>query len=79
MECAVCKGSGVENLYRCVGSYLTPDVIEVANLAGLYEAGSMPDPGGIYEQAAPYIDLVRLFEGERSKVVAEHQRSKAKK
>lgn len=80
--CKVCRGSGEEPVFQCPGSVCDGYTSEVMRAYQDYKNGIMPDEGGMYSQAAPFVDLVRVVEAEFAALQAEEQRiakSKSKK
>jgi len=74
LECVVCHGGGEEPVYQCPGTVCDATTGEVLRAYSDYKNGIMPDEGGMYAQAAPFVDLIRVVEAELAALQAEDQR-----
>jgi hypothetical protein len=69
---------GFFNYYRCPGSFASSWAVELISMHGLFESGQLPYEGGILDQPAKYIEVMRLI----GSLKLEHQKdleAKAKK
>lgn len=67
-NCPVCDGSGEEGIYRCAGSLMSGDIGDVMRAYSAYEAGHLPDDGGMQDQAAPFVDAVHAISSEIARI-----------
>lgn len=78
-DCPVCLGSGEERVFRCAGSLSDADTNEFLGLWGDYQQGILPDAGGMSDQAAPFVELVRVAEAERGAIMAEERKERERR
>ncbi len=77
MECPACDGEGCEECddgqYKVIGcpNAYCREVIPAVNMVDLFEKGLPPIAGGVLDQAAWFIDCVRVFANEESLARAE--------
>ena len=67
-HCACRETGGMVLMHRCPASMVTADVAELAGAASLVEAGILPGPGSLRDQAATFVDAFRLYTSERSRI-----------
>lgn len=73
-----CGGMGEVHVYRCPASQVTQDAAEVARAYAHYESsGVLPDPGGLWDQAASLIDAFDIIGAERA-LLEEERMSRAR-
>lgn len=78
-ECRVCGGGGEERVFQCPGSVCDSDTSIVMRAYQDYKNGILPDEGGMYAQAAPFVDLVRVVDAEIAALQAEEARNRKAK
>ena len=79
-ECDRCGGTGYVPLYRCPGSMTDgPTSRAVAAYMVLDRHGTWPSQGGSYDQAAAFVDMVRLVDSERATIDNERQEREERK
>jgi len=79
-DCEVCLGSGEERVYQCPGTLRSIHVNEALRAFASHDHGVLPDPGSLYEQSAPFVDVVGIISSESARLQRESMRhSRAKK
>lgn len=69
-ECQVCEETGMGTrgirISRCSNLCMTPDVRAMMNAFAMYRAGFLPVSGGWMDQAATFVQAMRLLESLRA-------------
>lgn len=67
-SCPTCRGDskGVP-LHRCPSKIVPPEALEVFELVRVFELGVLPAKGGLWDQAATFVDAITWALCEREK------------
>lgn len=79
-SCPVCRGGGEEPVFQCPGTVCDIDTARVMQAYTDYQNGILPDAGGMYDQSAPFVDMMRVVGSELAALQAEDRKhAKSKK
>jgi len=64
--CDLCDKKGTFDIDRCPLEIITDDVVDMMELADLWEKGLPPVAGGVLDQAAMFVAAARFYFGEKA-------------
>jgi hypothetical protein len=61
-DCEACHGRGDVEIFRCPGATTPYQAKHAASFYGAWKTGCLPADGGILDQAAPFVEAMRILE-----------------
>ncbi len=74
-NCGLCKGTGLEPIYRCPWKIMSSEVGQMYELYDLVQRGvGLPSSGGTQDQSAVFLEAMRLIKIEEGRYEQEKNR-----
>lgn len=70
-ECEDCKGTRYFVLDHCPRKFIGTEITNEINLAGFASKGHLPEPGGMLDQDAWFVDMWSVLSEDQSKIEEE--------
>ena len=66
--CGLCEGRGDQYIYRCPASQVGLSEQRALTAWSAFQSGVLPDPGGLYDQAACFMHAIGIINAEKAAI-----------
>lgn len=75
-DCIECEGKGVFELTECPRVYVGRAMTDEINLASWAQKGHLPEPGGMLDQPAWFVDMWGALDQDQNQIEADRRKRK---